>query len=185
MCLDTTEKYPMKAECDIECYKVVCLRPRADFRSPEWGVMMVSPYRNFEYEVGNTYTEKEFCMDLPLKVERFSSRVKYYEANKGFHAFKNFQNAVEEVSYWGFAVMKCVIPKGSWYYLGTFTDAPCYCSDKIKVVSVMHYHSNEWKAEPRIPDDLWDVSDYMKTKRKESAYIQQVKEQEGIVRDVY
>lgn len=101
MCLYTKWKEPKKAKKDIIVYKI--LRENC-----------ISPYRGFSYNLGVKYdTDME-------SYEGISS--KGIVINVGFHAFTSkralFKSNVNKYFSTGEA-FKCIIPKGSLYYISS------------------------------------------------------------------
>jgi hypothetical protein len=70
----------------------------------------VTPYQGFPIKIGHKYTSD-------LKVEK-----DYYNIVEiGLHSFKNKKDAIEVANkYYEHYIVKCIIPKGSKYYVGTF-----------------------------------------------------------------
>lgn len=121
------------AEKDITCYKIVY---PADRRGK-----FLAYVRPFRYEIGKEYTEKMFY--------RESDSCFIY---KGFHSFST-QKAAKfyflKFHFFGKAVMiKCVIPKGAYYFTGCGDTPNQYCSDKIKVVAWKPVWDWKWREKP-------------------------------------
>lgn len=76
-------------------------------------------YRYFNVEIGKTYTSKL------IKTEEF--------VNEGLHSFKNIKSAKTL----GYVVAKCIIPKGSRYYIGEFCAKVSYASDTLTYVEIV------------------------------------------------
>ena len=101
MCLYTEWKKPKKTEKDIIVYKILSKN-------------CISPYRGFAYDLGVKYdTDME-------SYEGMSTNGLYIEA--GFHAFTSkralLKSCVKESFPIGVA-FKCIIPKGSSYYISS------------------------------------------------------------------
>jgi hypothetical protein len=121
MCLQTKMKTPVVTEEDIHVYKVVC-------KSKEDG--LVSPY---EYAPVKLYT----ILKTGIQTCSHDNQVIF-----GFHSLLYLTKALSELKYFEssylschinnrYYIYKCIIPKGSLYYLGEFERSPGYCSDKI------------------------------------------------------
>ena len=115
MCLITNTPVPSIAEQDIECYKVY-VKSYNDSR--------VSPYRRCPMPNINELVTTELQSPVNLRVDL------------GFHSFSYFSDA--EFVAERFArtkksscVVKCIIPKGTEYYLGKFGFDEAYCSESI------------------------------------------------------
>jgi len=75
-------------------------------------------YRNFCVVIGKTYKSK---------LEKVGNKIE-----KGLHSYaeipgKSFNEKI----------VKCIIPKGSKYYTGTFNDKVSYASDKLKYIEII------------------------------------------------
>ena len=101
MCLYTRWKKPKEAEKDIIIYKILC----KDYRSPHMG---------FLYNLGVKYN---------TDMESYSSQYtdgRYVEA--GFHAFTNKRALLKsslKKDFISTVAFKCIIPKGSSYYISS------------------------------------------------------------------
>lgn len=115
MCLTLNiDKKKKKAERDITVWKT-CLYTGSY-------QMLYTPYLCKFVEVGNVYYS-----DL-IRVSTESGFV----ITKGLHSFKNREDAKTNIKYDFGVVVKCKIPKGSYYYEGKFGCYAAYASDSIK-----------------------------------------------------
>lgn len=132
MCLITDWDKPRIAEEDIICYKFylkynygVLFSPYQGSRAPEIGVIT-------DTELGEPYKPEEtFNQDF----------YGFNRVDKGFHSFKTLEGVKHEANrleeYYNLVIVKCIIPKGSLYYSGTFKKYyKSYCSNSIKLVEV-------------------------------------------------
>lgn len=131
MCLATEQKMAMKADKDIECYKVV-LVGKDD--------VLISLVIGKTYEVGGEYTESRFVSNIADLFEGFWWLNETYNVEFGFHSYSEYNNAIEHLSYADYhgyhvCMIRCEIPKGSLYYRSISGGE--YCSDRIKVVEIV------------------------------------------------
>lgn len=101
MCLSTKWKKPKKAERNIIVYKIL-------------DKDCISPYRGFIYNLGVKYnTDMKSCEDI------FTDNI---YVDDGFHAFTSkrallksyiYEDSISTVAF------KCIIPKGSSYYISS------------------------------------------------------------------
>ena len=101
MCLYTKWKKPKKAEKDIIVYKIL-------------DKDCISPYRCFAYNLGVKYDT-----DIESYKGVFTSGI-YIE--NGFHAFTSKRALLKSALKKGFrpaTAFKCIIPKGSSYYISS------------------------------------------------------------------
>ena len=49
-----------------------------------------------------------------------------------FHSYKNYLSAITILP--NLVVLKCIIPKGAYYFEGCFGDYPSYASSQIKIL---------------------------------------------------
>lgn len=77
-------------------------------------------YRRFPIEIGETYTSK---------LNKYGNVV-----GEGLHSFVNYKDAINDGPG---VVVKCIIPKGSNYYLGKFNNRDSYASDTLKYVEII------------------------------------------------
>lgn len=109
---------PKYATEDIICYKVLCKDIFNEY---------YSPYKFFKYEL-NKQVSSNFSFTVSSPVS-FSPQ-KEYDSLKIFRNFNCIRQGLHSCKYLsgalgyssrfiGACVMKCMIPKGSWYYEGT------------------------------------------------------------------
>ncbi len=109
MCLYTRWKKPKVAAEDIVVYKVLCT----------YSEYIESPYRNFVYNLKELYeTKLTKCKSL---------------GGLGYNIFEGFHAFVSKKPDWEFGIheklYKCIIPKGSTYYISS--DHKEIVADKI------------------------------------------------------
>lgn len=113
---------PRYATEDIVCYKVLykelCGKP--------FNGIYYSPYKFFKYKLNERVSSDFDFASLPLtkmspqKEYKFIRILTYFrQVNKGLHSFKYLIDAHKlNNRFINGIVMKCIIPKGSWYYEG-------------------------------------------------------------------
>lgn len=122
---------------DITCYKLVTLIPVYNDDKCFIGHLenqFKTLYQLATVELGKTYKSK-------LKYERPS----YYchVVEDGLHSYATYEDA-----HWASIrnplmripnpiVVKCIIPVGSWYYVGRFDLKKSYASSKLKYVEII------------------------------------------------
>ena len=119
MCLNISNKFsqPLIATEDICCYKLL----EVDICDSE---TYVTPYRNMPVKIGCTYTSE-------------LSFNKHGNIEKGLHAYK-YLSDVEYLCIFRYeVVVKCLIPKGSRYYRGTFSFDESLASDQLTYVEII------------------------------------------------
>ena len=105
---------------DIVCYKVY-----VSFEGK-----LVSPYMRSlapnMNEVAKTYLEEPHGKGNCIE--------------RGFHSFANLEDTLkigaDIPQLYDMVVMKCIIPKDSKCYEGSFWGMTCYCSDSIKLIEI-------------------------------------------------
>ena len=137
MCLVLTQLEPKIADKDIICYKLVVKKANGIYNSL---------YRKFEYIIRRNYKipETEKCI---LKENRFG--VKILEEGV-FHSFIHEVDAFIDyqeqanilISHYHFpmilSIIKCAIPKGTIYYMGSTNSMPSYASSQIKILEEIY-----------------------------------------------
>ena len=76
-------------------------------------------YQGFKVEIGETYTSE---------LEKIDDSIE-----KGLHSFET----MEDAKYLSHIVAKCIIPKGSKYYKGTFLGDISYASDRLTYIEII------------------------------------------------
>lgn len=118
-------KPPVKrvAETDILVYKVVNYKPHTD--------ECCSLIFNFLYKFGVIYDT-----DIKIKYSGNGKDTHVWMGNEGFHSFSNEKAAVYEsdiyVEAYYSTIVKCVIPKGSDYYINEYDEV---ISNNIVILS--------------------------------------------------
>ena len=123
MCLISSHSESVCADRDITCYKLVYpLNMDHKFRSE---------FREFQYELGRTYLEVCFMR------ENLTRRI-----YKGFHSYRTIDEAVSHARP-DLVLLKCVIPKGSSYFVSEKNDQ--YCSSRIRPVAWRRLWNGKWQ----------------------------------------
>ena len=129
MCLYVTHLEPEIADKDIICYKLVK-------RTKIKGVYK-SSFQRFEYIIRKLYTNninirfvnkivKTWCLTYPYLM---------YSIDEGmFHSYKSRLCPVILSPLPSCALLKCIIPKGAYYFEGYFDNSPSYASSQIKIL---------------------------------------------------
>lgn len=140
MCLFANREYSLTAQEDIECYKV--LRRAGDILTSYF-------HEKFTWEKSITYT---------TLLQTFNSVFGEYQCNveQGFHSYMYQEDAeafINEVCGENTLVLvKCIIPKGSQYFVGASSDLRVgYASDKIIFTSIIKEYKH--KVEVHLIDD--------------------------------
>lgn len=116
MCLQTTWKKPKIAEEDIVVYKILeelysCLQ--SPFSYYIWNL-------NKLYETEIQFTDDDSCFD-DIAVDAKEKCIEDIKSiGQGFHSALTIErlNDVSGQEEFNYAVFKCIIPKGSEYYIG-------------------------------------------------------------------
>ena len=133
MCLLINQLEPKIADKDIVCYKLVK-------RTKIKGVYK-SSFQEFEYVIRQLYTNNinySFANKVIKKERIFISYMNYLEADfieEGmFHSYVNhlYPAILSPLPNW--ALLKCIIPKGAYYFEGYFDESPSYASSQIKIL---------------------------------------------------
>ena len=128
MCLHLNHLEPKIADKDIVCYKLVD-------KTKIKGVYK-SYFQEFEYVIRQSYTNnldikfvdriiKNLCPSYP--------HYGIYAIEEGmFHSYANYLSAITILP--NCVTLKCIIPKGAYYFEGYFGNYPSYASSQIKIL---------------------------------------------------
>ena len=146
MCLVITKFNKLEvAQEDIKCYKIL-------FKFEKHPDILMAPYQNFNYELGVTYftniSVSYNCNTFGLSFFRymfynlFDKFLDVKGVNQGFHSFVNLKDAIKErnsdVDYKKLVICECIIPKGSKYYKGAYSNYNGYVSDNIRINKIIY-----------------------------------------------
>ena len=131
MCLYLKSSKVRIAKEDIICYKFLVKEVGSYF----------TPYQSSLIEVGKLIEDTESLM-----IEKTSKRDFNFILYGGmFHTFKDIEAARKDVRWFAnnmsrvneYVIFKCIIPKGTEYYEGTFEAYKCYASKKLIISEVV------------------------------------------------
>ena len=123
MCLITDQLEPKVADKDIICYKMVT-------KSRIKGVY-ISEYRRFKYITEKLYTNNIDIKNSEIVFKTISPLIGVYSISD--FMFHSYQSPYK-YSLRADTLVKCIIPKGAYYYEGYFDDSPSYASSQIKIL---------------------------------------------------
>ena len=126
MCLRLDYSEPKIADKDIVCYKLVK-------RTKIKGIYK-SSFQGFEYIIRQLYTNN---LDIRFanKSMKWYFYKSFYKIEEGmFHSYVNHLYPAILRPLLNHTLLKCIIPKGAYYYEGYFYDLPSYASSQIKIL---------------------------------------------------
>ena len=92
--------------------------------------VLCTPYQGFPIEIGETYES-----DL---IKTYGNQI-----HKGLHSFGILNEAIEDAELDCDIIVKCIIPKGSIYYVGKSHDKVSYASNKLKYLEIININKEE------------------------------------------
>lgn len=125
MCLVTNQLKPKIADKDIVCYKLVK-------RTKIEGVYK-SSFQRFEYVIRQLYTNN-IDIEFIDKFIYYRNCVWCFIEEGMFHSYASHLYPVILSPLPHCALLKCIIPKGAYYFEGYFDDSPSYASSQIKIL---------------------------------------------------
>ena len=125
MCLYINQLKPKIADKDIVCYKLV-------ERTKIKGIYK-SSFQRFEYVIRQLYTNN---IKIEFSHKLIKDKVLFgYSIEEGmFHSYASYLYPVILSPLPCGALLKCIIPKGAYYFEGYFDDSPSYASSQIKIL---------------------------------------------------
>ena len=133
MCLKLNSLEPKIADKDIVCYK--CVK-----KTKIKGVYKASIQR-FEYIIRQLYTNNINikCVNNIIKCNQVS-RYSYMHCIEGgmFHSYARCLLNMLFLPPSNYVVLKCIIPKGAYYFDG-YSSVRCYASSQIKILEEVKF----------------------------------------------
>ena len=125
MCLVIKQLEPKIADKDIICYKLVK-------RTKIKGIYK-SSFQGFEYIIRQLYTNNLDIRFANKSIKRYFY-TRFYKIEEGmFHSYTSSMYPILSPSP-HYTLLKCIIPKGAYYFEGYFDDSPSYASSQIKIL---------------------------------------------------
>ena len=128
MCLYVTHLIPKIADKDIICYK--CVR-KAKIKG-----VYESSIGRFEYVIRQSYTNYTDIKYTPAIIKHIQLAnylfLNYIERGM-FHSYVDYLPTMSVISS-NYIALKCIIPKGAYYFEGHSNNIPCYASSQIKIL---------------------------------------------------
>ena len=129
MCLVINHLKPKIADEDIVCYKLVK-------RTKIKGIYK-SNFQRFEYVIRQLYTNNldiRFVNKIIKNLSPAYTSLCIYIIEEGmFHSYASNLYPILSPLPWC-ALLKCIIPKGAYYFEGYFDESPSYASSQIKIL---------------------------------------------------
>ena len=126
MCLDINHLKPKIADKDIVCYKLVK-------RTKIKGIYK-SNFQRFEYVIRQLYTNNLDIRFANKSIKHYFYRCFYKIEEDMFHSYISNLYPVILSPLPHCALLKCIIPKGAYYFEGIFDYSPSYASSQIKIL---------------------------------------------------
>ena len=130
MCLFINQLEPKIADEDIVCYKLV--------RRTKIKGIYKSSFQGFEYIIRQLYTNNidiRFVNKIIKNLSPAYTSLCIYIIEEGmFHSYASCLYPVTLSPLPWCALLKCIIPKGAYYFEGYFDESPSYASSQIKIL---------------------------------------------------
>ena len=128
MCLYLNRLEPKIADKDIICYKRV--------RKTKIKGIYKSSFQGFEYVIRQLYTNN-LNIKFAYKIIKHKLVLRYiynYIEEDMFHSYVGPLHPITSSSSLSWVILKCIIPKGAYYFEGYFDGSPSYASSQIKIL---------------------------------------------------
>ena len=129
MCLYVNHLTPKIADKDIICYKRV---KKAKIKG-----VYESSIKRFEYVIRQSYTNYTDIKYTPAIIKHIQLAnylfLNYIEGGM-FHSYVSSLYPIRLNTPPNWITLKCIIPKGAYYYEGYFGGSPSYASSQIKIL---------------------------------------------------
>ena len=126
MCLLTINPIPKIADKDIVCYKLVV-------RTKIKGIYK-SYFQGFEYIIRQLYTNNLDIRFANKSMKRYFY-TGFYKIEEGmFHSYVSHLYPAILRPLPNHTLLKCIIPKGAYYFKGFFESFPSYASSQNKIL---------------------------------------------------
>ena len=128
MCLVINQLEPKIADKDIVCYKLV---KRTNIKG-----VYKSSFQEFEYVIRQLYINNfdiKFSYFLIKHISMIGPPTAYIEEGM-FHSYASNLYPIILSPLPNCALLKCIIPKGAYYFEGYFDESPSYASSQIKIL---------------------------------------------------
>ena len=125
MCLVIKQLEPKIADKDIICYKLVK-------RTKIKGIYK-SSFQGFEYIIRQLYTNNLDIRFANKSIKHYFYKDFYIIEEGMFHSYASNLYPILSPLPWC-ALLKCIIPKGAYYFEGYFDESPSYASSQIKIL---------------------------------------------------
>ena len=129
MCLRLDYLEPKIADKDIVCYKIV--------EKTKIKGIYTSCFQEFEYIIRRLYTNNISIKFSNSVIKHFKTHYRrYYIEEDMFHSYMTLSYSLQksiQLLYNG-VILKCIIPKGAYYYIGMCGSNLNYASSQIKIL---------------------------------------------------
>ena len=125
MCLIIKQLEPKIADKDIICYKLVK-------RTKTKGIYE-SIFRGFEYIIRQLYISNIDIRFVSKIIKPYIYSCFYIIEGGMFHSYVDRFWVISNTSPY-YTALKCIIPKGAYYFIGSFDYKPSYASSQIKIL---------------------------------------------------